>query len=445
MRFQPASWALSTNFVLRLFGFVYLIAFVSLWLQIDGLLGTSGILPATDYLDRVRAFATQNSHSALALAVPSSELRSAAVAPTLCWWTGASNSSLHALCATGTAASLLLIAGLLPAPLLALLWALYLSLTVVGQTFLGFQWENLLLESGLIAIFLAPPRLRLKGGASAASPLPQNFRDIALSLAPPRLRLKGGASAASPPPQNFLDIALSLAPPRLRLKGGASAASPLPQNFLDIALSLPQTIARWLLWWLLFRLMLQSGLVKLGSNDDVWWNLSALTCHYWTQPLPTWIAYYANLLPLWFQKLSVIITYTIELVLPFFIFAPRRLRLIAFWGFTILMILIALTGNYTYFTLLTFVLALTLLDDQSWPLNLHPNLRPNPNPLPPAPSTQHQARSPTLLPLPKIGNRQSAIPSSSSLCFSICPKPSPSPPSTSTPPPTASSKPPTSA
>ena len=51
---------------------------------------------------------------------------------------------------------MLLIAGILPGLCLALLWLGYLSLTVVGQDFLGFQWDTLLLESGLLAMLLDP-------------------------------------------------------------------------------------------------------------------------------------------------------------------------------------------------------------------------------------------------------------------------------------------------
>ena len=72
-------------------------------------------------------------------------------------------------------------------------------------------------------------------------------------------------------------------------------------------------------------------------------------------------------LPDWFQKLSVVGVFVIELVLPWFIFGPCVLRLIAFGGFTALMLLIGATGNYNFFNLLTIVLAVTLLDDRVWP------------------------------------------------------------------------------
>ena len=36
------------------------------------------------------------------------------------------------------------------------MWALYLSVVNVGQTFYGFGWETLLLEAGFLAVFLGP-------------------------------------------------------------------------------------------------------------------------------------------------------------------------------------------------------------------------------------------------------------------------------------------------
>src|SRR5262249_60799278 len=78
-------------------------------------------------------------------------------------------------------------------------------------------------------------------------------------------------------------------------------------------------VALWLLRWLLFRLMFLSGAVKLASGDAAWRNLSALRFHYWTQPLPTWTSYYANLLPDFAQVASAPVMFGIELVWPLLI------------------------------------------------------------------------------------------------------------------------------
>ncbi|HVW08598.1 MAG TPA: lipase maturation factor family protein [Bryobacteraceae bacterium] len=151
-----------------------------------------------------------------------------------------------------------------------------------------------------------------------------------------------------------------------------------------IAIFLRPTRARtWLFRWLLFRLMFESGLVKLLSGDPTWRNLTALQYHYETQPLPTPLAWYAHLAPAWFQQFSVVCVFAIELAIPFLIFGPRRLRQIAGGGIIVLQVLIFLTGNYTFFNLLTIALCLFLFDD-AWfarwriatkPASLRPPLR----------------------------------------------------------------------
>jgi len=118
----------------------------------------------------------------------------------------------------------------------------------------------------------------------------------------------------------------------------------------------------WLLRWLLFRLMFSSGCVKLLSGDPAWHNLTALNYHYETQPLPTWIGWYAFQLPSWAHRASTFLMFVTELAVPFLIFLPRRLRLAAFWPFVALEVLIALTGNYGFFNFLALALCLQLLD-----------------------------------------------------------------------------------
>jgi hypothetical protein len=118
----------------------------------------------------------------------------------------------------------------------------------------------------------------------------------------------------------------------------------------------------WLLRLLLFKLMFQSGCVKLLSGDAAWRDLTALAVHYETQPLPTWIGWYAHQLPLWIQKTSCLGMFIVELVIPFLLFAPRRLRIFGAAIAAFLQIVILLTGNYTFFTAHA-ALCLTLLDD----------------------------------------------------------------------------------
>jgi hypothetical protein len=116
----------------------------------------------------------------------------------------------------------------------------------------------------------------------------------------------------------------------------------------------------WLFRWLLFRLMIFSGLVKLLSGDPVWHNLTALAYHYETQPLPTPLAWYMHQLPLGMQKVSTGFVFLGELAAPLLFFAPRRWRHLGGWMTIGLQALILLTGNYTFFNFLTIALAMFL-------------------------------------------------------------------------------------
>lgn len=125
----------------------------------------------------------------------------------------------------------------------------------------------------------------------------------------------------------------------------------------------PSHIGLWLVRLLCFKLMFMSGVVKLLARDEAWNDLTALDFHYYTQPVPNLVSYYVHHLPHWFHALCTVVMFVIELVLPFFMFGPRRMRLLACAGFVLLMILVGLTGNYGFFNLLTVVLAVSLLDD----------------------------------------------------------------------------------
>src|SRR5205085_2611294 len=103
--------------------------------------------------------------------------------------------------------------------------------------------------------------------------------------------------------------------------------------------------------------------ILLMSGDDSWLNLTALDCHYWTQPLPTVIGWWADQHAEWFKKFSVGFCLVVEIVVPFFIWAPRGLRHIAAGLLIFLQLAIAATGNYCFFNLLTIALCLLLFDD----------------------------------------------------------------------------------
>ena len=272
---------------LRALGAIYLIAFLSLWVQVDGLVGSKGMSPVNQFLPAVRGQVGPEAYGLL---------------PTLCWF-NSSDTFLHFLCGSGVLISLLLIFGIAPAVSLVALFVLYLSLTIAGQVFFNFQWDVLLLETGFLSIFFAPWR--------------------------------------------FFPRELSWWP--------GSAPPPIATRVSRVGL--------FLLKLLLFKLMLMSGVVKLTSGDDSWWNLTALDYHYWSQPLPTVFAWWADKSPESFNHFSVAFCLVVEIIVPFFIWAPRHLRLIAAGLLTFLQLAIAITGNYCFFNLLTIALCLLLIDD----------------------------------------------------------------------------------
>ena len=140
----PPGERLTTWIYLRLLAAVYLVAFVSLWMQISGLAGVQGILPARAYLE---AIASRYGGTAYWLA------------PTLAW-ISPTDGFLFALCGAGVVLSILLALGFVPVAACFGLWALYLSASIPCKEFLWFQWDSLLLEAGFLALFLAPWRLR---------------------------------------------------------------------------------------------------------------------------------------------------------------------------------------------------------------------------------------------------------------------------------------------
>jgi predicted DCC family thiol-disulfide oxidoreductase YuxK len=281
---RPTSHRSTISIFLRALGVIYLIAFVSLWVQIHGLIGSNGILPVAPAIESLKHTPGTAKYFQL---------------PTLCW-ISASDSALNYFCAGGVVMSILLIVGVLPFLMLLGLWAFYLSLVVVGQDFLSFQWDALLLEAGFASLFVAPFQLWMRS---------RTMRE-------------------------------------------------------------PSHIGIWLLRWLAFRIMFLSGMTKLVAGDPSWHDGTALTYHYWTQPLPPWSAWYVNRLPLSFTKFSCWTMFFAELVIPFFCFMPRIPRRIAFFGIVLFQFTILLTGNYGFFNILTMVICIPLLEDAIFPRRL---------------------------------------------------------------------------
>jgi len=144
------TYVLSRWLFLRLLGVVYLVAFASLLVQLRGLVGEHGLMPVNEFLARAQDTYGDGAWRLL---------------PTLLWL-DSTDRGLLIVSAGGMALAALLILDIVPLIVLPALWLLYLSLAVGGQDFLSFQWDGLLLETGLLAALWAPagwfPSLRLE-------------------------------------------------------------------------------------------------------------------------------------------------------------------------------------------------------------------------------------------------------------------------------------------
>ena len=266
------------------------IACASLHAQLPGLFGRDGLAP----------FATSLRGAEARIGSASLAARFRAL-PTLLWLAGPLNTApdalAGALCLLGACVAAALVVactgrarpgGLLTALTFLVLHVTYASLLAVGQPFLSFQWDILLLESLVMCALLAAPSGEL----------------------PPAFEL----------------------PPRV----------------------------------LMWKLMLMSGAVKLQSGCHTWSQLSALKFHFATQPLPTPLAWYASALPSSLLRLGVAGALVLEGPATWLLLCPLRgarsvgVALQVFFQLTI-----ALTGNYTFFNVLTVLLALACLPPPS--------------------------------------------------------------------------------
>lgn len=255
---------------------VWVLAFASLAVQVDGLFGPDGIVPLA--ASRARA----------AAALDGDVLALAWHLPSLLWVLPASWGPL-ALCVVGLGAAVAMGLGRAPAVANLVAWACYRSLVAFGAPFLAFQWDALLLETGLLATAVLP------------------WRRTPTRQAP--------------------------------------------------------VLGWWILRVLLVRVVFLSAVVKLASGDPTWRDLSALTHHFATQPLPNVLGWHADHLPWLVLAAATAATLLVEGPVALGLLGPRRVRVPAAGAIAALMVVIAATGSYGFFQVLVLVLCLSVLDD----------------------------------------------------------------------------------
>ncbi|KAH9107895.1 hypothetical protein LEN26_000442 [Aphanomyces euteiches] len=145
---------MGTNFeattFLQAIGLVYAIAFCSIYSQVQGLYGEDGVEPVSAFIARV--------HRELG----DQKLQHFAHLPSLVWFHEQMGLSpdlmMELLCLVGMVLATLATTKWFIAPeSFGVMWLSYLSIVLMGGSFMRTQWDALLLEVGFIAIWIAPP------------------------------------------------------------------------------------------------------------------------------------------------------------------------------------------------------------------------------------------------------------------------------------------------
>jgi hypothetical protein len=248
---------------------LYLVAFASALHQFPALLGERGLLPVTEFLKRVPFSA----------------------APSL-FYAGYSDKILKCLVVSGIIVSLLILFAIteffpwwVSTVAWLFLWAVYLSITNVGQKFYSFGWESMLVEAGFFAAFIGP----------------------------------------------------------------SAMVVPL----------IPLLILR----WMLFRVELGAGLIKL-RHDSCWRDLTCLYYHHETQPMPNPLSRYFHHVPKPMLRFGVAFSHFVQIGMPFALFAPQPYAAIAGLFIIAHQLILIVGGNYSWLNWLTVCLGITAFSDQ---------------------------------------------------------------------------------
>ena len=271
----PRGYQLTRWLILRLLGFVYVFAFLGLIFQGPALLGSHGLTPVQTFVDLVTSDGMTFWDN-----------------PSFFMW-GASDAALMGWAYVGLALSIIVLLGYANMPMLLALWFIYGSFERVGQLWFSFGWEIQILETTLLAAFIAHPW----------DPRPLKAR---------------------PPPVTSIVL----------------------------------------MRWMVFRIMLGAGLIKL-RGDSCWTDLTCLDFHFETQPIPNPLSPLFHGMPHPVLAFGVAFNHAVEVIAPFFVFGPRRLRIIAGVLMASFQLVLIFSGNLAFLNWLTLVPIIACFDDDA--------------------------------------------------------------------------------
>lgn len=124
----------------------------------------------------------------------------------------------------------------------------------------------------------------------------------------------------------------------------------------------PSPVVVWGYRWLLFRIMLGAGLIKV-RGDKCWWELTCMMYHYETQPVPNPLSFYLHQTPEVVHKLEVIGNHIIELIVPWFMFLTRPFRIACGVIQISFQVILIMSGNLSFLNWLTILPSIPYFDD----------------------------------------------------------------------------------
>ncbi|XP_012678682.1 lipase maturation factor 1 [Clupea harengus] len=124
----------------------------------------------------------------------------------------------------------------------------------------------------------------------------------------------------------------------------------------------PSLISIWTFRWLIVRIMLGAGLIKI-RGDKCWRDLTCMDYHYETQPVPNPMSYYLHRSPWWFHRFETLSNHFVELVAPFLTFMGRRLCMVNGALQVLFQVVLIVSGNLSFLNWLTIVPSLACFDD----------------------------------------------------------------------------------
>ena len=316
---KRVSYTIAKWVILRGMALIYFIAFLGALYQNEGIIGSRGLQPASDYFSGVKARYLSESENTFDF---HGMWRGFCSHPTIFWIVPLSDQTMRYVNNAGLVLSTVVLAGINSWLAQLLLWMFYFSIVTIaeGTSFYSYGWESQVLETGFLAIFLcALPR----------------FQRIGL--------------------------------PHLSLWEQRSDP--------------PSPIILWLFSWLCFRISMGAGLIKLRGSS-CWTDRTCLHFHFETQPLPSPLSYIYHFLPRSIQSRMVDTDLLVQVYTSWFVLIPvtafphqasvmaRIARFVARVGGYIqagFMVGIALSGNFAFLNHLTILPALACLDDACWP------------------------------------------------------------------------------